>query len=330
MRCFLVFVMTSWLPMGPGGAPAAAAAERVYGPHNFLARSQSEEIRESSGIAPSHFDPDVFWTCNDSGAHPRVYALRLSADDRRRQTAADLGYLELRAARCTDWEDLAAGPGHSLYVFDGGNNSPCGRTDTRILRFREPEIDFTRSRIARSVPFESLRFDYPDPASPGRPARRSEDRYDAECLLVHPVTGDLYVVTKRDSRGRAVARVYRLAAASIRWNAKSVHVLEFVTDLSKVVPSMVTGGAAARDGRRIVLRNYLAAYEFTLPEGRAFDTIFQEKPQVIYLLGEPQGEAICYAANGDLITSSEAIVMGPRFPIFIVPLSTRPASAPGP
>lgn|GEM_PF-1145129 len=311
-----------------GDAAVETGPQRAYGPHAFLARSKSDQIRESSGIAPSHFDPDVFWTCNDSDQRPRVYALRLSAADRQRRVAADLGYVELRGARCSDWEDMAPGPGHTLYVFDGGNNPPCRRADTRILRFAEPRVDWTQGPIRQEVRVEFIHFDYPDPARPGQPAGNPSGRYDAECLLVHPESGDLYIVTKRDVRNQVMARVYRLPGDSIRWNSRSVHVLEFVTDLSKVVPGMVTGGAVAPDGRRIVLRTYLAAYEFTLPPGRPFETIFQEKPQAISLLGEPQGEAICYARNGDLITTSEAIVLGPRFPIFITPVATQPASAP--
>lgn len=310
----------------------------VYGAHAFLATAQTRAAGESSGVAPSHFDADVFWTHNDSGSGPRVYAFRLSAADRKRQVAADLGYVELSGAKSVDWEDIAAGPGDRLYVLDGGDNPPCVRTDKAIIRFVEPRPDPAGRRLSRAVPWEAARFEYPDLARPDTPTARHEDRFDAECLFVHPTTGDMYVVTKRDDRGQPVARLYRLPAASVRWDARTVHVLQFVTDLAKQVPGtdfgglagMVTGGAVSADGKRVVIRTYLAACVFTLPAGRPFEEVFQQKPQVINLVGEPQGEGICFARNGDLISTSESPRRGPRFPIFITPVTTHPASAPTP
>jgi hypothetical protein len=322
------------------GLQAGDGQRRAYGTHEFLGYSQTQDVNESSGVTPSHFDADVFWTHNDSGHPPRVYAFRLSAADRRKGVAADLGYLMLPKAPCVDWEEITSGPGDTIYVFDGGDNSPCRRADKSIIRFKEPKIDWSKAPIRQSVRFEIARFEYSDPARPGKPVTRNEDRYDAECLLVDPLTGDVYVVTKRDYKDKPVARVYRLPAGRIRWDRRTVNVLQFVTDLSKNAPGvgaggltgMVTGGAVDPDGRHVIVRTYLAAYEFTLAPGRPFESIFEEKPQIISLFGEPQGEGICYARNGDLITTSEAIVRGPRFPIFITPraTATRPAGSPTP
>ncbi|GMV97003.1 MAG: hypothetical protein AMXMBFR83_13620 [Phycisphaerae bacterium] len=335
MGALALSVMIHWV----AAVGADEAGPRVYGPHRFLARSATREARESSGVAPSHFDPEVFWTHGDSG-EARVHAFRLSAEDRGRGLAADLGSIRFRGQKFEDCEDLAAGPEQTLYLFDGGNNPPCGRTNKRIFRFKEPKVDWTRPARKMNLALESLRFEYPAADRPDRPAMRDDERYDAECLLVHPATGDLYVVTKRDSRDRPAARVYRLPGAGVRWNGPEVYVLRFVADLSGViggrtVAGMVTGGAVSPDGRRVVLRTYLTAYEFAVPAGRPFEEVFAQKPRAISLLGEPQGEAVCYAANGDLILTSEATPRDPRFPIYLVPCLTgqatpaaRPATRP--
>lgn len=305
---------------GPG-----AAAPR-YGRHALAARSQRTDLAGNSGVVASRQNADVYWTLDDHGG-TRVHAFRLSDEDRRTGVALDLGYVKLRRADCSDWEDIAVGPGNILYVFDGGDNPPCKRKEKRIYRFREPPI-VPGTTLQEEVPAESIAFDYPDPARPGRPAKDSEHRYDAECLMVHPTTGDLYVVTKRDTKDQATARVYKLEAAKTRWSTKSTWPLSWVADLSAGVPGMVTGGDISSDGRRVVLRNYLTAFEFTLPDGQEFDAVFRGPPRTISLFGEPQGEGICYALNGDLITTSEAAGLGPKFPVYRVPRLDAPATRP--
>ncbi|GMU23992.1 MAG: hypothetical protein AMXMBFR13_40690 [Phycisphaerae bacterium] len=290
-----------------------------YGAHAFVARSETREVKESSGVVASHFHADLFWTHNDSEPVGRVYAFRLSPEDRRKGVAADVGYVELLGANNKDWEDIAAGPENTIYVFDGGDNPPCNRDEKRIYRFVEPKVEPAGKRIARQVRCDQIRFEFPDADDHQRGATRNADRYDAECLMVHPTSGDLYLVTKRDNENHPVARVYGFAGRSLRWNDPGVHVFQFVADVSSKVRTMVTGGDIHRDGRRLVVRDYLAAYEFSLPPGEPFASIFKQQPRVIGLLGQPQGEAICYAADGSLIMTSESILRGPEFPVFIVP-----------
>jgi len=333
----IIFIILAALARAP--APQAGVIHApVYGTHALAAKSQSREVEECSGVAPSHFDADIFWTHNDSGHGPRVYAFRLSAADRQQKVAADLGYVELRGAPSVDWEDIASGPGNTIYLFDGGDNPPCRRADKCLIRFIEPKIDPAGQPVHLTGRWEMARFEYPDPNQPGKPVTRNADRFDAECLLVHPTTGDIYIVTKRTDDNKAVARLYRLPAASIRWDRRTVHLLQFVADLSKELPgaslgglpAMVTGGAVSADGQHAAIRTYLAAAIFTLPPNHPFEDIFKQKPQTVSLVGEHQGEGIYFARNGDLITTSEVVLFGKQFPVYVTPLTTRPASAPSP
>jgi hypothetical protein len=318
------------------GLLAGGDKDLSYGSHSLLATAQTHEVKETSGVAPSHFSPDVFWTHNDSGHGPRVYAFRLAEADRKQKVAADLGSVELRGAPSVDWEDIAAGPNHQLYILDGGDNPPPRRKDKSIIRFIEPQIDPAGAPVRLPARWEAARFEYPDLDQPNKPAKQDDARYDAECLLVHPTTGDIYIVTKRGANNRAIAKLYRLPAATIRWDRRTVHTLQFVADLSKQIPGtslggvagMVTGGAISADGQHAVIRTYLAACLFTLPAGRPFEEIFQQKPRLISLAGETQGEGICFARNYDLIMTSEVVAWGDQFSIYIVPVATQPASAP--
>jgi len=284
----------------------------IYGSHGFVGVSETTGVPESSGVIASRMSPDVFWTHNDSGGSAIVYAFRLSAADKAAGEARDLGYVQLSGASNVDWEDIAAGPDGTIYTFDGGDNPPCGRGNKRIYRFAEPAVDPDGAPIALTATADALRFEYPDTAAPELPADENDERYDAECMFVHPDSGDVYVVTKRDNGNAAVARVYKLPASSITWNTSQVFVLELLADISSTVSSTPTGGDVHADGGRVVIRNYTTAYEFILPAGQPFDTIFQQSPDS-YTLQEGQGEGICYTYfDGDLVTTSEA---SPKFRI---------------
>lgn len=308
--------------------------------HRLVAWSETEMIPESSGVIAAPDLPDIFWTHNDSGSYrPRLWAFRLTIADRQEKVAPHMGWIELTNALLIDWEDIATGPEDFIYVLDGGDRPPCTRTNKRIYRFQQPKIDFSKPPVRLKVSADHIRFEYPSPADKRKPARRKENRYDAECLFVHPKTGAIYVVTKLDHRNKPCTRVFKLSADRLSWNKNNekIHVLQPVSDLSEKLNtpdnifSAITGGDCSSDGRRVVLRNYLAAYEFVLPECRPFKHIFQRRPKVISLFGELQGEAIGYTHNGwDLISTTEArFTGGEKFPIYLttrIPPHSRPAT----
>ncbi len=329
-------VLLAGVAVGQGSGDSPVAMERaesarqgetagwvthIYGRHGLAAKADGVQVPESSGVVAGRRSPDIYWTHNDAGAkHPRVWAFRLSEEDQRAGVARILGYVELPGASNVDWEDIAAGPDGMIYVLDGGDNSPCRRFDKRIHRFAEPVVESQGSPLAMRVPFDSLRFEYPDAEHPDRPAGSPDDLFDAECLLVHPISGDVYVVTKRNTRGTPATRVFKLAADDLAWDTERVHVLRLVADLSSPRLNMVTGGEVDPHGRRVVLRNYLGAFEYLLPADRPFDEVFRQSARFlnmgVELAGQLQGEAICYTRDGgDLITTTEARRDG-RFSVF--------------
>ncbi|HEX7174620.1 MAG TPA: hypothetical protein VF240_04985 [Pyrinomonadaceae bacterium] len=274
--------------------PAATPEQEARAPYGAparLATLEDEAVRESSGLAASRRNPGLFWTHNDSGAAPLLHAF--DRDGRRR------GVWRVAGAASIDWEDMDAGPGPQpgvtyLYVGDIGDNKRR-REEIVVYRVAEPEITPADAQTSARAPRETepaaiLRLRYPDGA------------HDAEALLVHPSSGDLYVVTKEIVGG---AGVYKLAAPPSV--APSVNTLKRVGEvrLPVLFGGLVTGGDISPDGRRVVLCDYTSGYEFVLPGGGAatagFDGVWNQSPLAIDFGERQQGEAVCYGADGESI-----------------------------
>lgn len=259
--------------------------ERVWGEPRLLADLENREITESSGLATSRLTRGAFFTHNDSGYPARIYLF-----DR---DGADLGAFDVEGARNVDWEDMASAVVDGepfLFIGDIGDNRER-RTSIQIFRVPEPRPG-ARARVD-----EAYEVTYPDGA------------HDAECLLVHPVSGEVTIVTK----GFRGAGIY-----VFRPDGTGEYPLRKVGELhlGGAIPALVTGGDWSPDGRYVVIRTYFGAYEYAAERG----DWFLQPPVPITLFVEPQGEAIAYTLDGNaLVTTSE----GSPPPLSIVPLAGR-------
>jgi hypothetical protein len=274
-----------WRANVEAGSPVAAAAPTQ------LATLEDRHVNESSGIVASRSNPGLFWTHNDSGDGPFVYAFDRGGRQR--------GTWRVEGARARDWEDIAAGPGPEpgrtyLYAGDIGDNDE-EREFVTVYRFPEPEVAEADKASTHESPrataaAEAIRVKYPDGA------------HDCEALLVHPATGDLYVVTKRGD----AAGVYKLSAP---FDSSNVNTFARVAVLRGpgFFGSLVTGADISPDGRRVALCDYASGYELTLPEGsKNFDDVWTQKPTLVPLGPRRQGEAVCYSLDGAaLLATSE-------------------------
>jgi hypothetical protein len=288
-----------------GDAHKIASANHIgvgssgYGAPVHLVNLENQSIKESSGIAASRRNADIFWTHNDSGDGPFIYAF-----DRR---GKHRGVWRVAGAKAIDWEDMAIGPGPKrgrsyLYLGDIGDNSKK-RDQITVYRVAEPQVTLKDSSSTVQNPRETeaadvIRLKYPD------------GKYDAEALLIHPLTGDLYIITK--VRG-APARVYKLRAPAPK---SGVSQLSYVGEFRFPNPfqGFITGGDISPDGRRVVICDYLGACELILPgkRGIAFDEIWKQSPLPVDIGGfmgvRRQGEAICYCADGlAILATSEGV-----------------------
>lgn len=249
-----------------------------YSTPKIVGTIKSDEITESSGLVNSRCNPNIFWTHNDSGGSEFIFALN--------EKGEKLGTWKVTGAKNNDWEDLATIKDKSgkcfLYIGDIGNNSQK-KNNLTVYKVAEPKVGEADKKSSKKKPqktanAEIINFSY------------SEGAHDAETLLVHPTTGEIYVLTKPML---GASEVFKIGAKTEKIGSVSV----------PAIPNgFLTGGEISPDGKRIILCDYFAAYEIILPKGsKKFDDIFKESVTKIELGEREQGEAICYSADGKKI-----------------------------
>ena len=278
----------------------AQAKVTPYGPVSKLGVVEDDAINESSGVVVSRCNPDILWTHNDSGDDAFIYAMHMNG--------SRAGTWKIPNAQNFDWEDIATTEDKDgkcyLYIGEIGDNNRK-RDSYAVYKIREPNVIDEDASSSKSNPRTSeqpevLRFTYPD------------GRHNAETLMVHPVSGDIYIVTKRVSGPSAV---YKLKG-NFRQNSRSL--AEKVADISfPAVPNgFITGGDISSDGTRVAICDYSAVYELVIPtESANFDAIWSSAISIIDVGSRSVGEAIAYSLDGrSLILTSE----GRNKPILVV------------
>lgn len=269
---------------------AAGLASGGYDGGRLLMRFADPRITESSGIV-SAARSDLLFTHNDSGDTARFFAV-----DRTGRTRATY---RLPGVQARDWEDIARGPGPTIWLGDIGDNDAVRTRGLLVHRVAEP-VPGAPTRL-RPTTFR-LRY--------------NDGPRDAEALLIAPRTGQLFIVDKNLGSD---AGVYTPTGPLRPGGA--VNLLRRVAQVP--VPE-VTGGDISPDGRRLVLRNYTAAYEWDVAGGNVVAAL-ANPPTRIPLPPQQQGEGIAYSRDGrSLIISSEG-VGAPVFVLHRLP-SVRAAS----
>jgi hypothetical protein len=264
----------------------------AYGQPTTLATIKDKSISESSGLVASRTTPGAYWTHNDSGDGPFIYAFDTHGDS--------LGTFRVTGAQARDWEDIAAGPGPQpnksyLYIGDTGDNDAV-RPEVVVYRVLEPTLSpatrkFTKSRPGSTEPAEAIKLKYPD------------GKHDAEALLVHPRTGNIYIVTKV-----AIANPSVYEAVAPFTPGQSITMRRIgETHVPSLFGGVITGGSISPDGRRIALCDYFQGYELVLPAGASnFDDIWKQKMTGFDFGKRKQGESITYRLDGKaLLATSE-------------------------
>lgn len=80
---------------------------------------------------------------------------------------------------------------------------------------------------------------------------------------------------------------------------------------------LVTGGAVSADGRVVAVRTYTDVYLYPAPDGDIAAALTTATPVRVPMPNQPQGEAIAFTPDGDLLSASEANG-GPLPPIQIL------------
>ncbi|WBB58596.1 WD40 repeat domain-containing protein [Streptomyces sp. WMMC500] len=235
-------------------APPAAAQDDVI--------LTDPRITESSGLAASRQHEDVYWTHNDSDDGPYVYAV----DGETGETLATLTLRGIGEPR--DVEAISLGPDNQLYVGDIGDNMNGSWSYVWVYRFPEPK------RLADAT-VDAVQYE----------AQYEDGPRDAEALMVHPKTGRVYVVSKKEDGGAALyAGPEELATGSMNIFRRVAPVNLWVTD-----------GAFSPDGTRMALRSYVGGRMYRFEDGRPEEDGRLDVPL------QTQGESMTYTADGSAI-----------------------------
>lgn len=224
-------------------------------------------LEEISGLAFSKNHPDRIYVHTDSGGEVAVFIVD--------SHGKEIGKIRLEGVENRDWEDIAVGPGPGgksyVYVAEIGDNLGVHQS-VQIFRFPEPD----KFRGEGSVKPEVLTFTYPAGAM------------DAESLFVDPITGDLFVISKRDSQNT----VFRLKSGDF---GKSAVVAE---EMGKLPFSSSTAADISQDGSKILIKNYFKVYHWERKSGESVAEALSRTPKELPYVPEPQGEAIGFQPDG--------------------------------
>jgi hypothetical protein len=237
-------------------AAAQRRPDRSSGPRPTSVReiptTTRDELAENSGAAMSRTHGGVFFTINDSGNDPVVFAVDTLGRDR--------GAWRVPNAPNDDWEAIAVGTCGSaaaagascIYIGDVGDNGKRRRRNF-IYRLREPAPQapgFIGAAVA-----QRLEFIYPD------------GPHNVEAMFVLP-DGTIGLITKdahKDAQGQPrPALVFTLPASA--WDGGRLNIATLADSLPIIPGSpgrrVITDAALSPDGRLLAVRTYVDVVVF--------------------------------------------------------------------
>lgn len=234
-----------------------------------VGRVQHPRMTESSGIAASLTQKDVFWTHTDGGArrNPLVAMSR---------TGGTLAEFSIIGPAIEDWEDIAAAPNGRLYIADIGNND-ARRSSLTVHEVNEPTLGAAGQRSVQVNRSWRLTF-------PGKP-------FDCESLIVWKDHG--YVISKVFNDAKAELHRFSLT------NAAPAQVLELVGKLK--IESPVTAAALSPDGMLLGIVAKNGAYVYRV-NGDPASAVGAGKPHQVKLRDE-HIEGCTFVPEGLLATA---------------------------
>ncbi len=290
----LLALLAAWAAWAVGAdsqKPAGPAPVVQYGRGKLLCQLANKAITESSGVAASRRTAGVFWTHNDSGGKPNLYAF----DNRGR----DLGIWRIQGVASRDWEDMASfslGGKPWMIVADTGDNDRHHK-DPKLYVIPEPPVDPNRpAALGQAAAAMTIPFFYDDGCQ------------DCEAIGVDAVGRKILLISKRGKR-----TVYELplpeAAPARPLTAKSIATLDL---------GMVVAMDVSPDGLRAVVATYGHLTEYARGPGESWAAAFGRPGRAIAAPGRKQGESVCYGSDGKtLYLTSE----GSPCPLLEIPVA---------
>ncbi len=293
-------ILAGWLLAAVAADPRpeeteAPPARVEYGEPRKLCELADQRVDESSGLACSRRTSGVFWTHNDSGDRPRIFAFNRRGED--------LGTFRVLGAAALDWEDMASvrlGEKPYLLCADTGDNARRRKTATVYL-VEEPALgkDGEPPRGAVGAA-QAIHFTYEDGPQ------------NCEAVAIDATEGVLYLVTKTVV---VESKVYALPLPGKTRDGPPV---------AKVIARLKARPATAMDispdGLRAVVLTYGHAFEYVRTRQETWTDAFSREPRLIAMPTRALGESICYGPDGKtLYLTSEGLPT----PLWEVPVAGR-------
>ena len=318
--------------------------DRVANSISRLGSIEDRDVAESSGLATAAV-ADCFWTMNDSGNSAVLFLFG--------KAGQKLARVKLENAVNKDWEALAsftfAGE-HWGVVADIGDNQRM-QDSHRLYFFRDPTAttaklkadqkpdfaakDFEKLKSISALPFEfSYQTSQPDESADQGTSKNKSSviRQDCEAVAVDPTTLDIWFVEKvhlnRDRKVVPGIFVLPMPKSQLALHAGDLSAAADAIQESAVEPvakrvgsfpvRYVSGMAFSPDGKKLIIRNYLTAHLFVRPVDKTWQqTVVEQKPVLVALPLQSQGEAICFTADSqNVVVTSEGV----RQPIWKIDL----------
>ena len=239
-------------------------AQKSFTRGEVISSASIEELPEASGLAPSHVNPGMIWTHNDSGDLPRIFLLEPA-------TGRILSTVYLEGIENRDWEDIATGPGPdgTPYVFIGeiGDNRRV-YDKKHIHYFPEPKLN---SEVDTIREFGTYSFNLPD------------EKRDSEALTIDPETRDILLFSKWEPR----VVVYKIPFREGDYGQ--------IETLGKVGFTLVVAAEISPAGNELLLKTYEYIFLITREEGQSWaEAILGNSSKSLPYKVEKQGESICW------------------------------------
>ena len=258
MRRFLAFLGAGFL-VGALALPASAApSDDGDGKGDKGFTITDSRITESSGLAASHLHPGIYWTHNDSNDGPYIYAVDSSTG----KTVATVTFSGVGKPR--DVEAISIGPDNEIYVGDIGDNLDGTWPYVWIYKLPEPKV--LKNQTIRATQYV---------------VKYSDGARNAESLIVHPKTGRVYIIDKKEDGGHLFEGPAKLSSSGTNYFKPIAAIDLWATD-----------AAFSPNGQQLAVRGYLGGIYYDWNGGK----IKREGRLDVPLQG--QGESVSYSADG--------------------------------
>ncbi len=264
-----------------GTLPAACTA---WNDTVEVARLTDLRLGEVSGLVASRAHPGVLYVHNDSGEpYTRFFAITTEGEV--------LAEVVLDGAPSNDLEDIAYADGW-LYLADTGDNgardgSVPVRREFALIRVREPELPAERGATLHTSAYERFVLRYPDHPR------------DCEAVLIDPLTGDIFFLSKENEGPVAVF----VAHAPLSSSAPTVLESALTMPGGGSLANAITAADISSDGASIAVRTYLRAFLYPRSSGEGVAEALARSPVELPVIREWQGEALGFSVDGRTLYS---------------------------